>query len=171
MWTPDIVLYNSAGDGEQGREMRTLIQVRAHVFAHCRCTDFAGKKFKSCWNSCQAFYPVLFSLMLWGLFEKEQFFNLRWPTMGMWLCSPRQSTWASALKVRWNHRKIKSPIFRILTTTVVASIEGSERPLSVYISLRFKPFFFFISFPFCFENHLSPFCALPRQGKQKIKLQ
>ncbi len=29
VWTPDIVLYNSAGDGEQGREMRTLIQVRA----------------------------------------------------------------------------------------------------------------------------------------------
>jgi hypothetical protein len=28
VWTPDIVLYNSAGDGEQGREMRTLIQVR-----------------------------------------------------------------------------------------------------------------------------------------------
>jgi hypothetical protein len=27
VWTPDIVLYNSAGDGEQGREMRTLIQV------------------------------------------------------------------------------------------------------------------------------------------------
>ena len=28
VWTPDIVLYNAAGDGEQGREMRTLIQVR-----------------------------------------------------------------------------------------------------------------------------------------------
>ena len=27
VWTPDIVLYNAAGDGEQGREMRTLIQV------------------------------------------------------------------------------------------------------------------------------------------------
>ena len=29
VWTPDIVLYNAAGDGEQGREMRTLIQVDA----------------------------------------------------------------------------------------------------------------------------------------------
>ena len=28
VWTPDIVLYNAAGDGEQGREMRTLIQVK-----------------------------------------------------------------------------------------------------------------------------------------------
>jgi len=27
VWTPDVVLYNAAGDGEQGREMRTLIQV------------------------------------------------------------------------------------------------------------------------------------------------
>ena len=28
VWTPDIVLYNSAGDGEQGREMRTLIEAK-----------------------------------------------------------------------------------------------------------------------------------------------
>ena len=27
VWTPDIVLYNAAGDGDQGRELRTLIQV------------------------------------------------------------------------------------------------------------------------------------------------
>ncbi len=27
VWTPDIVLYNAAGDGEQCRELRTLIQV------------------------------------------------------------------------------------------------------------------------------------------------
>jgi len=27
VWTPDIVLYNAAGDGEQGRELRTLVQV------------------------------------------------------------------------------------------------------------------------------------------------
>jgi hypothetical protein len=45
VWTPDIVLYNSAGDGEQGREMRTLIQVRTHVFAHCRCTDSSSTPF------------------------------------------------------------------------------------------------------------------------------
>ena len=31
VWTPDIVLYNAAGDGEQGREMRTLIQVSEWV--------------------------------------------------------------------------------------------------------------------------------------------
>ena len=30
VWTPDIVLYNAAGDGEQGREMRTLIQVERY---------------------------------------------------------------------------------------------------------------------------------------------
>ena len=35
VWTPDIVLYNAAGDGEQGREMRTLIQVR----------NFLGEKY------------------------------------------------------------------------------------------------------------------------------
>ena len=33
VWTPDIVLYNAAGDGEQGREMRTLIQV-SHEHTH-----------------------------------------------------------------------------------------------------------------------------------------
>ena len=27
VWTPDIVLLNATGDGEQGREMRTLIKV------------------------------------------------------------------------------------------------------------------------------------------------
>ena len=37
MWTPDIVLYNAAGDGEQGREMRTLIQV-PHVHTVPRAT-------------------------------------------------------------------------------------------------------------------------------------
>ena len=37
VWTPDIVLYNAAGDGEQGREMRTLIQVDA-VLRHV-CPD------------------------------------------------------------------------------------------------------------------------------------
>ena len=31
VWTPDIVLYNAAGDGEQGREMRTLIQVTSRL--------------------------------------------------------------------------------------------------------------------------------------------
>ena len=35
VWTPDIVLYNSAGDGEQGREMRTLIQVHYHRVERC----------------------------------------------------------------------------------------------------------------------------------------
>lgn len=34
VWTPDIVLYNSAGDGEQGREMRTLIEVKI-----CPCSS------------------------------------------------------------------------------------------------------------------------------------
>ena len=35
VWTPDIVLYNAAGDGEQGREMRTLIQVaHTHKYAY-----------------------------------------------------------------------------------------------------------------------------------------
>ena len=34
MWTPDIVLYNAAGDGEQGREMRTLIQVPHCTLCH-----------------------------------------------------------------------------------------------------------------------------------------
>ena len=32
VWTPDIVLYNAAGDGEQGREMRTLIQVNNELW-------------------------------------------------------------------------------------------------------------------------------------------
>ena len=36
VWTPDIVLYNAAGDGEQGREMRTLIQVDAVLRHVCR---------------------------------------------------------------------------------------------------------------------------------------
>ena len=34
VWTPDIVLYNAAGDGEQGREMRTLIQVPHCTLCH-----------------------------------------------------------------------------------------------------------------------------------------
>ena len=38
VWTPDIVLYNAAGDGEQGREMRTLIQVDAVIRHVCRDT-------------------------------------------------------------------------------------------------------------------------------------
>ena len=38
VWTPDIVLYNAAGGGEQGREMRTLIQVDAVLRHVCRDT-------------------------------------------------------------------------------------------------------------------------------------
>ena len=42
VWTPDIVLYNAAGDGEQGREMRTLIQVPHCTLCHvCRWTTRA----------------------------------------------------------------------------------------------------------------------------------
>ena len=37
VWTPDIVLYNAAGDGEQGREMRTLIQVNNELWIKKFC--------------------------------------------------------------------------------------------------------------------------------------
>ncbi len=70
------MLYNSAGDGEQGREMRTLIQVRTHACLIIVAVQILQAEYLNhAANSFLAFYRVLFSLMLRGLFEKEQFLS------------------------------------------------------------------------------------------------
>ncbi len=174
MWTPDIVLYNSAGDGEQGREMRTLIQVRTFLLiAAVQILQAENKKNTANYAGVLS-RSISFNVM--RTFWKGAIFilgDLRW------VCD---SAHPGNLLEQVHSRYVEiTEKYRVSNDSNMSNIpdtnyhcgrqyRGKGRPLSVYKPRR--PFsMYFNSFPFCFENNLSRFCALPSQGKQKIKLQ
>jgi hypothetical protein len=68
------VLYNSAGDGEQGREMRTLIQVRTRLLI-AAVQILQPENLNHAANSFLSVLSRFIFLNVMRSFEKEQFLS------------------------------------------------------------------------------------------------